>query len=74
LELVVVDIESDIDLDFVVEHSLVDLSRRSLDDSSNLDCKCWNIGYSTLRILSLPFIEELQSNTQYGTIHYRFHK
>ena len=40
LELAVVDIESDIDLDPVVEHSLFDLSRRSLDDSSNLGCTC----------------------------------
>ena len=37
---VVADIESNIALYPVAEHSLSDLSRRSLDDSSNLDCKC----------------------------------
>jgi hypothetical protein len=37
--IVVADTESDISLYLVAEHSLSGLSRRSLDDSSNLGCK-----------------------------------
>ena len=46
---VVVDIivvGSDIEWDPTFEHSLADLSRRNLDDSSILDYKCWNKGCS----------------------------
>jgi hypothetical protein len=74
LELDVVNIEYDIDLDPIVEHSLSDLSMRSLDEFSNLDCKCWSRDYFALRILSLQFVEVLQSNILCGEVHYKFHK
>lgn len=50
---------SDIEWDPTLEHSLADLFRKNLDDSSTLGYKCYNKGCSALELLSLQFVARL---------------